>query len=146
MPGEKRFATSLFGFKKADVNSYIEKILREFDEKIKDRDSEISLLKNQIRENKLKNEELVKKSEQAHEGKDLIADVLIKAQEKAELIMEEARQAAKKESDRLDMLLEEERERLVDMKEQVRILKSGILNTIKKYDQQLTDVYEDKVV
>jgi hypothetical protein len=30
MAGEKRFGTSLFGFKQSDVNSYIEKILREF--------------------------------------------------------------------------------------------------------------------
>jgi len=28
MAGEKRFGTALFGFKKTDVNSYIEKILR----------------------------------------------------------------------------------------------------------------------
>ena len=37
MPGEKRFGTSLFGFKKSDVNSYIEKILKEFDDKLKER-------------------------------------------------------------------------------------------------------------
>jgi len=57
MAGEKRFGTALFGFKKTDVNSYIEKILREFDEKLKEKDNEITALKNQCRELRIKYED-----------------------------------------------------------------------------------------
>ena len=56
MPGEKRFRTSFMGgFKKSDVNSYIEKILTEFDGKLKDKDNEILSLKSQIGEYKKNN-------------------------------------------------------------------------------------------
>ena len=44
MPGEKRFGTSLFGFSKSDVNLYIEKILKEFDDKLKSKDEEINAI------------------------------------------------------------------------------------------------------
>ena len=44
MAREKRFRTSFMGgFKKSDVNAYIERILKEFDEKLKSKDDEISV-------------------------------------------------------------------------------------------------------
>jgi len=82
MAGEKRFGTALFGFKKTDVNSYIEKILREFDEKLKEKDNEITALKNQCRELRIKYEDIARKAEQINMDRAKIADVLIKAQEK----------------------------------------------------------------
>ena len=92
MPGEKRFRTSFMGgFKKVDVNSYIEKILREFDDKLKEKDDEIVSLKNQSKDIRVKYEELTKKADQINDDRSKIADVLIKAQEKAELMLEDAR-------------------------------------------------------
>ena len=44
MAGRKDLA-QLFGFKQSDVNSYIEKILREFDDKLKEKENEIIELK-----------------------------------------------------------------------------------------------------
>ncbi len=41
MSGEKRFRTSLFGFKKSDVNLYIEKILKDFEDRLREKDEEI---------------------------------------------------------------------------------------------------------
>lgn len=144
VPGEKRFGTSMFGFKKSDVNSYIEKILREFEEKLKEKDDEISALKNQSRDIRQKYEELAKKADQINEDRAKIADVLIKAQEKAELMLEDARAQAMEEKKRLEEMIESEREKLVDIKAELKTLKSEVINTLKKYENQLSDIIQNE--
>lgn len=140
MPGERRFGTKLFGFKKSDVNAYIEKILREFDDKLKEKDEEIIALKNQAREIKAKYEEIVKNADQINEDRAKIADVLIKAQEKAELMLEEARLQAIEERKKLEEMIEAEKEKLVDIKGELKTLKSEVVTTLKKYENQLSDI------
>jgi len=146
MPGEKRFRTSLCGFKKSDVNSYIEKILREFEDKLKEKDDELASLKNQSRDIRMKYDELAKKADQINEDRAKIADVLIKAQEKAELMMEDARVQALEEKKRLEQMIEEEREKLVDIKAELKTLKSEVVSTLKKYENQLNDIIDVEAV
>lgn len=140
MPGEKRFRTSMFGFKKVDVNTYMEKILREFDDKLKEKDDEIASLKNQNKDTRTKYEELAKKADQINEDRARIADVLIKAQEKAQQLMEDARLEAQEEKKRLEVTIEQEKERLVDIKQELKSLKSEVVSTLKKYEGQLSEI------
>lgn len=137
MSGEKRFGSSFMGFNKSDVNNYIEKILKEFDDRLKDKDEEISTLKNQNREIKIKYDDLSNKADQINEDRTKIAEVLIKAQEKADKIIEDARQEALEEKKKLDQMIELEREKLVDSKEELRVLKSEVTTTLKKFEIQL---------
>ncbi|MDP4091797.1 MAG: hypothetical protein Q8920_00375 [Bacillota bacterium] len=145
MAGEKRFRTSFMGgFKKSDVNSYIEKMLTEFDDKLKEKDNEISALKNQLRETRFKYDEIVKNADQINEDRAKIANVLIKAQEKAELILEEAKQQAFDEKKKLESMVEDEKEKLVDIKEELRVLKGEVISTLKKYEQQLDGFIDEE--
>lgn len=145
MPGEKRFRTSfLGGFKKADVNSYIEKILREFDDKLKEKDDEIANLKLQSKDVRAKYEELQKKSDQINEDRAKIAEVLIKAQEKADLMLENARLEALEEKRQLEATIEQDREKLVDIRQEVKTLKGEIVNMLKKYESQLGEMARDE--
>ena len=138
MPGEKRFRTSFMGgFKKADVNAYIEKILGEFDDKLKGKDDEIASLKNQTKDFKSKYEDLSKRADQINEDRDKIADVLIKAQEKAQVMLEDARHEALDEKKKLEDIIELEKERLVDIRQEMKTLKSEVVSTLKKYENQL---------
>ncbi len=142
MAGEKRFGTSLFGFKQSDVNSYIEKILREFDDKLKEKENEIADLKNQCREFRIKYEDIARKTDQVGEDRAKIADVLIKAQEKAETILDEARNQSHEERKKLSALTEKEREKLVDIKQEIKFLKQDVIKVLKKYEEELDKVYE----
>lgn len=138
MPGEKRFRTSfLGGFNKTDVNTYIEKILREFDDKLKEKDSEIAALKNQSKDYRIKFEELSKKADEINEDRAKIADVLIKAQEKADLMVEDARTEALEEKRKLEDVIEQEKEKLVDIRQEMKMLKSEVVVTLQKYEAQL---------
>lgn len=145
MAGEKRFRTSMFGFEKSDVNSYIEKILKEFDDKLKSKDDEISSLKNLNRDIKQKYEELTKKAEQINEDRVKIASVLLKAQEKAELMLEEARSEAVEEKKKLDTMLETEKEKLVDARQELRNLRNEALNLLRKFEEQLSEAAGNEI-
>ncbi|MCX7710117.1 MAG: DivIVA domain-containing protein [Clostridia bacterium] len=142
MAGEKRFRTSLFGFNKSDVNTYIEKMLKEFDDKLKEKEDEIAALKNQNKEIRIKYEDLARKADQINEDRAKIADVLIKAQEKGQLMIEDARLQAIEEKKKLESMVEQEKEKLVDIKKELKILKSEVVNTLKKYEGQLGDIIE----
>ena len=144
MPGEKRFGTSLFGFKKVDVNTYIEKLLREFDDKLKEKDEEISALKNQNREFKQKYEELFRKADQINEDRERIAIVLIKAQQQAQSMLLEAREEALEEKRKLEETIEIEKEKLVDIRQELKTLKSEVVNTLKKYEAQLGGIINEE--
>lgn len=140
MAGEKRFGNSFFGFKKSDVNAYIEKMLKEFDDRLKQKDEEIASIKSQNKDLKQKYEDLAQKADQINEDRAKIADVLIKAQEKAQLMMEEAKLQAAEEKKKIDCMIEQEREKLVDIKNELKVLKAGAVDTLKKYETQLGNI------
>ncbi len=146
MAGEKRFGTSLFGFKKSDVNAYIEKMLREFDGQLKEKDNELSALKNQSKDLKLKYDELLVSSDKVNEDRAKIADVLIKAQEKADRIIEDAKNQAVEEKLKLEEVIELEKEKIVDIKEELKVLKSEVVSTLKKYENQLNGIISEDSV
>ena len=138
MPGEKRFRTSFVGgFKKYDVNIYIEKILREFEDKFKEKDDEITVLKNQNRDFKAKYEELLKRTDEINANRSKIAEVLIKAQEKAQVMLEDARHEALEERKQLERIIEQEKEKLTDIRKEMHTLKQGIVGALRKYEEQL---------
>ncbi|MDD4494438.1 MAG: hypothetical protein PHV32_08855 [Eubacteriales bacterium] len=142
MAGEKRFRTSLFGFKKNDVNYYIEKILKEFENRLKAKDDEVDAAKEKGREYKMKYESIADKAAQIDIDRNKIADVLIKAQEKAEAIINEAREKAIEEKADIERAIETEKEKLVDAKHELKKLKDEVVETLKRYESQLGGIIE----
>ncbi len=141
MPGEKRFGTSFMGgFKKADVNTYIEKILREFDDKLKEKEDEIAQLRNQNKDIKARYDELLNNANQVAEDRVKISEVLIKAQEQAGLIVENARNEAIDEKRQLEQTIEKDKEKLVDIRQDIKALKNEIVSTLRRYEAQLVDI------
>ena len=141
MPGEKRFrSTFMGGFKKSDVNVYIEKILKEFDEKLKNKDDEIAVLKSQNKDLKNKYEDLSRRSDEIGESRNKIANVLIQAQENAEKILENARLEAIEEKKKLEETIEKDREKIVDIRTEIKNLKNEVVTLLKKYEEQLSEL------
>lgn len=136
----KKFGTSMFGFKKADVNAYLERIIREFDQRLKEREAENSELKSELNELRLKYDQLSKEADSLLKDKEKIAGVLLQAQEKAETMMKEAQDKALKEKMRLDQLLESEKEKIVDIKLELKQLRSHIIDILSRYEKQIDEV------
>lgn len=145
MSGEKRFGSSFMGgFAKSDVNAYIERMLKEFDDRLKQKDNEISMLKNQNRELRIKYEDLERRMSQVNEDRVKIADAIIIANEKAETILEDARKEALEEKKKLEQTIESEKEKLVDVRRELKSLKSEVIQRLKKFEQQITEVIDDE--
>jgi cell division initiation protein len=136
MSGEKRFRKSLFGYKKYDVNTYIDKLVGEYDHKLAESEEELASLKKQLRDMKAKYDEIVAKTDERTK----IAEVLIKAQEKAENIIEEAQLKALEEKKKLNEILEDDRERVVDMKQLLKNLKENAMQVMKNFDGEIDNL------
>lgn len=137
MGGVKRFGTSLFGYKKSDVNAYIDKLISEVSNSIKDKETQILMLKNQLKDIKAKYDELIAEAEAKKQAKDRVADILLDAREQAEQIIKKAAAQHAREMELLKAEQEKEREKLVLMKEEVREYRIKISETLKKLDFQM---------
>ena len=144
MSDGKRFKDSIYGFNKLDVNYYIEKMLKDFDEKLKEKDEEIIYLKTQNKELKAKYDEVFSKSEQINEMKDKVTQVLVKAQEKAELMLHDAMVKANDEKRKIEQMVELEKEKLVDLRAELKFLKDEVVHTLKKYEGQLSHLLDQE--
>lgn len=142
MSGEKKFGTSAFGFNKPDVNAYIERLLSEFDMRLKEKDDEISNLKLQIREMKLRYDSDAQDIQSISKEKERIASVLITAQETASSIVEEARGRADEERIILGQTLENDREKIIDIKRDIKSIKAYMVEMLKKYQGSMNDAEE----
>ncbi len=143
MAGEKLFSTALFGFKKQKVYAYIEKLNKECEEKIKAKEKEIADIKAQYRDIKSKYDELSTNLQQIKEDREKIANALITAQDKAETIINEAKQQAINEKKTLEKQVEAEKEKLVDIKEELKVLKVEVVDKLKKYEGELSGIIKE---
>ncbi|NLK87212.1 MAG: ATP synthase F0 subunit B [Clostridiaceae bacterium] len=145
MAREKRFRSAFMGgFRKSDVNIYVEKILKEFDEKLKNKDDEVAVLKSQNKDLKYKYEELLRKSDEVSESREKIANVLIQAQENAEKILEDARLEAMEEKRKLEETIESDKEKIVDIRTEIKQLKSQVVTVLQKFEEQLSELAEEE--
>ncbi len=140
MSGEKKFGSSAFGFNKSDVNAYIERIIHEFDQRLKEKDDEISNLKLQIREMKTRYESASQDNQNLAKEKARIASAIMQAQDKADAILEDAKARAEMEKAKLEQALESERERIIDIKHDVKSMKAQVLDMLSKYQALISDV------
>ena len=139
MSGEKKFRSGMSGYNKDDVNEYIERILSEFDSRLKEKDDEISSLKLQLRDIRNKLDVAGTDAGSIAKDREKISLVLIQAQQKADSMLDEARSEAEKERLRLENLLESHRESLIDIKRDIRDMKSHVADLLAKYATQLDE-------
>jgi cell division septum initiation protein DivIVA len=142
MSGQKLFGTSLFGYNKKHVNLYLEKMNREYEEKLKHKEREIVEVKSQYRDIKGKFDEISANAARIKEDREKVANALITAQEQARTIIEDAKKKAVNEKKLLEKQVEQEKEKLVDIKQELKVLKVEVVDTLKKYEGQLTDFIE----
>ncbi len=139
MSGEKKFRTGVSGYNKEDVNEYIERILSEFDTRLKEKDDEIAGLKTQLRDVKNRLDQAGSDVTAAAKDRERISSVLIQAQQKADAMIEDARAEAEAEKARLEKLLEGHREALIDIKRDIRDMKAHVTDMLSRYAANLDE-------
>jgi len=144
MTGEKRFRTSLFGYKKKDVYDYIEKLARDLEERIRAKDNELNNLRNQNKYLISQNEELMSKLRVIEGDRSFIADAIIKAEEQAKFIIDQAVKEAERQREELIAKTAEEKERLSMVQDEIRQLRLNAIEIIRRYEEDLAAIVPEQ--
>ena len=139
MENEKKFGTEMFGYDKREVEDYIKALKAEYESKIQAERSDANRVTNEltILKKKLERYEVdyVQKQEK-------VANALITAEDQAKKIIENSRNEAMQEKERIEHLIEMEKEKLLDLKKEVIDLKEKTVRLLDKYSQEMNNLLD----
>lgn len=139
MENEKKFSNEMFGYDKKEVEEYIKAIKAEYESKLQAERSESNRLSNEMT--------IIKKKLERYETdyverQEKVANALITAEDQSKKILENARNEASQEKERVEHLIEMEKEKLIDMKKEVIELKEKTVSLLEKYSAEINDLIQ----
>jgi len=137
---QKRFQSSMFGFNKGTVNTYIENLTRDYEEKLTAKDLEIEKFLSQLKSVNKKYEEIKLEEERILTEKEKISQALVSANEKADKIVEDAKERIAAEVIELETTAENEREKIVDIKRELKEMKLEASSVLEKYEKAINEI------
>lgn len=137
---QKRFQSSMFGFNKGSVNTYIENLTRDYEEKLTSKDLELEKMIAQLKNVSKKYEEIKLEEERILTEKEKISQALVSANEKADKIIDEAKERVEAEVVELESVAEKEREKIVDIKRELMDMKKEASVILEKYEKSINNL------
>lgn len=139
MDNEKKFGSEMFGYAKTEVDEYIKSLKAEYESKLQAEKSDSNRIANELT--------IIKKKLERYEvdyveRQEKVANALITAEDQARKIIEDARNEALQEKDRIEALIEMEREKLLDAKKEVLDLKEKSIMLMQKYQSEIDNLVE----
>lgn len=141
------FKSKLFGYDKNEVNSYINRIKLENEQALEEKEKDLANIREKARLAQLKVDELQNKIDSIYEKKGKIADILLKVQEKAELMEQETVKKCEDKKLELDNEIANKAEELSGIKKDINTLKEDVITVLDKYRTQLdamSTLYSDE--
>jgi len=139
MENEKKFGSEMFGYDKKEVEEYMKAMKAEYESKIQAERSDANRVANELTMVKRK----LEKYENDYIAKqEKVASALITAEDQAKKIIEDSRSEAIQEKDRIEHLIEMEKEKLLDMKREVIDLKERTVRLLDKYSQEMNNLLD----
>lgn len=141
------FKSKLFGYDKNEVNSYINRIKLENEQALDEKEKDLANIREKARLAQLKVDELQNKIDSIYEKKGKIADILLKVQEKAELMEQETVKKCEDKKLELDNEIASKAEELSGIKKDINTLKEDVITVLDKYRTQLeamSTLYSDE--
>lgn len=139
---EDNISKGLFGLNRKEVENYIASIKDDYEAELKRQNTELLAMK---AENTRLNERLnqmLNDKKSVEEAKANISEVLIKAEQQAKAIIEDAKNKAIEERQEIDALIEAEKEKLIDTKIELAMLKDKAKDLINKFTDDLTNIQQ----
>lgn len=139
MENDKKFDTEMFGYDKKEVEEYIKDLKADYEGRIQSEKADVNRLSNEIT--------IIRKKLERYDGEyiekqEKVANALITAEDQARTIVERARQEAANEKERIETLVEAEKEKLLDIKKEVIDLKEKTVRVLDKYSNDMSDLLE----
>ena len=137
MENEKKFSNEMFGYDKREVEEYIKAMKAEYESKIQAEKSDANRIANELTILKRK----LEKYETDYIAKqEKVANALITAEDQAKKIIENSRIESMQEKDRIEHLIEMEKEKLLDIKKEVIDLKEKTITLLDKYSNEMNNL------
>ena len=139
MENEKKFSNEMFGYDKREVDHYIKSIKADYESKLQAERSDANRISNELT--------IVKKKLERYEvdyiqKQEKVANALITAEDQARKIVETSRNEAMQEKERIEQLIEMEKEKLLDIKKEVIDLKESTVRLLDKYSQEMNNLLD----
>ncbi len=139
MENEKKFSSEMFGYDKEEVEDYIKALKAEYESKLQAERSDSNRVANELT--------IVKKKLERYEvdyiqKQEKVANALITAEDQAKKIIENARQEAMQEKDRIEHVIEMEKEKLLDIKKEILDLKEKTVKLLEKYSEDMNTLLD----
>ena len=139
MENEKKFSSEMFGYDKKEVEDYIKAIKAEYESKLQAERSDLNRVANELT--------IVKKKLERYEvdyiqKQEKVANALITAEDQAKKIVENSRQEAMQEKDRIEHVIEMEKEKLLDIKKDILDLKEKTVKLLEKYSEEMNSLLD----
>lgn len=139
MENEKKFSNEMFGYNKSEVEEYIKAMKAEYESKIQAEKSDANRIANELTILKRK----LEKYEVDYIAKqEKVANALITAEDQAKKIIENSRIESMQEKDRIEQLIEMEKEKLLDIKKEVIDLKEKTIRILDKYSNDMNSLLD----
>lgn len=139
MENEKKFSNEMFGYDKREVEEYIKAMKAEYESKIQAEKSDANRIANELTILKRK----LEKYETDYIAKqEKVANALITAEDQAKKIIENSRIESIQEKDRIEHLIEMEKEKLLDIKKEVIDLKEKTITLLDKYSNEMNNLLD----
>ena len=128
----------IFGLNKKDVEDYVAGIKEDYEKELREQSKKMQELKNENARLNEKIDSLLNEKKSVEQSKANISDVLIRAEEQAKQIIEDAKKQATKERQDVEILIEEQKEKLIDAKIELAMLKDKAKEVIQKFSDDIS--------
>lgn len=139
MENDKKFTSEMFGYSKKEVEEYIKDMKADYEGRLQVEKAEVNRLSNEIT---IIRKKLERYDNEYLQKQEKVANALITAEDQSKAIVENARQEAINEKNRIESLIEAEKEKLLDIKKEVIALKERTVEVLEKYNSTMSDLLE----
>ncbi len=139
MENDKKFTSEMFGYSKKEVEEYIKELKSDYEGRLQVEKAEVNRLSNEIT---IIRKKLERYDSEYLQKQEKVANALITAEDQSKAIVESARQEAISEKNRIEALIEAEKEKLLDIKKEVIGLKERTISVLEKYNTAMSDLLD----
>ena len=139
---DDNISKGLFGLNRKDVELYIAGIKSDYEAELKKQNTELLAMKAENAKLNERLNEMLNNKKSVEEAKANISEVLIKAEQQAKAIIEDAKIQAIEESQEIVTMIEAEKEKLIDAKIELAMLKDKAKDLITKFTEDLTTLQQ----
>ena len=137
---DENISKGLFGLNKKEVESYIAEIKKDYEQELRKQNQELLSMKTENTKLNDRINQLLSDRKEIEEAKKNISDVLFKAEQQAKQIIEDAKSKAIEERQEIDAQIEAEKEKLIDAKIELAMLKDKAKEVMTRFADDLTNL------